>query len=140
MMPIPKNLLEGAEWIFTRYNTLLDSLPVPTKAEDGPFYHVVTGISRTAIKNHSLLREARDTDDQEHLAWACRNLLELDVFMKCILISHEKLEEFASYRFIDGIQIAERSYRWRRSTKGSSIFLQIPIPSLQPEWLNSIGA
>jgi hypothetical protein len=107
-MPIPQKLLVGADWIFKRYNTLVDTLPVPTTAEDGPFYHVATAISRTAIKNYALLREGLDTDDQEHLAWACRNLLELDVFMKCVLISKEKLEEFAGYRFIDGIQIAER--------------------------------
>jgi hypothetical protein len=107
-MTVLNKLVDAADKLSIRFDKMVESLPIPTEPEAGAFYHIVTAISRTAIKNYSLLREALDTDDQEHLAWACRNLLELDVFMKNILTSKQKMAEFASYRFIDGIQVLER--------------------------------
>jgi len=101
-------LVVAADDMSDRFNAFLDSLPTPTKEDEGRFYHVVTGISRTATKNYALLREALNSDDQQHLAWACRNLLELDVFMKCVLISEENLQEFASFRWIDGLEVIEK--------------------------------
>src|SRR5580692_1875176 len=107
-MTVLNTLADAADKLSIRFGKMVESLPIPTEPEAGAFYHIVTAISRTGIKNYRLLREALDSDDQEHLAWACRNLLELDVFMKNILTSNQKMAEFASYRFIDGIQVLER--------------------------------
>lgn len=107
-MPIEKRLVDATDLMSKLYAALIDAIAVPTTPDEGAFYHVVSGISRTALRNYALLREALDTDDQEHLAWACRNLLELNVFMKNVLTSKARLKEFADYRWGDAIQMVER--------------------------------
>jgi hypothetical protein len=104
---LPPNLLKGTDECARRFDTFIKSFPLPTEPESGTFYHVTTGLSRAAIRNYWPLRRAHDDDAQDYLAWACRNLLELNVFMKCVLMSRDKALEFGGYRWIDGIQILE---------------------------------
>jgi hypothetical protein len=91
-----------------RFAALLNSFPIPTDEETGRFYHITTGLSRTALRNYDLLRRGFEDDAQEYLAWACRNLLEVAVFMRCVLASRAKADEFASHRWIDEIEVVER--------------------------------
>jgi len=107
-MPIDKIIVETSDSLSRLWQTKLEAIRVPTKEDEGRFYHVIISLSRTALKNYYMLRGALDANDQEHLAWACRNLLELNVFMKNILKSKDRLLEFAHYRHADGIQIVER--------------------------------
>jgi hypothetical protein len=107
-MPILPQLIAGVDDSARRFTTLVNSFPLPTDEVTGRFYHITTALSRTALNNYELLRRAFEDDAQDHLAWACRNLLEVAVFMRCILASRAKAEEFASHRWIDGIEVVER--------------------------------
>jgi hypothetical protein len=107
-MPILPQLVSGVDDSARRFTVLIDSLPIPTDEESGRFYHITTGLSRTALKNYDLLRRAFEDDAQDYLAWACRNLLEVTVFMRSVLSSKAKADEFASHRWIDGIEVVER--------------------------------
>jgi hypothetical protein len=53
-----------------------------------------------------VLREAYFEDQQDRVAWACRNLLELAVFAEFVIESKGNLRKFAEDRLIDGYQIA----------------------------------
>lgn len=81
---------------------------MPKEETTGNLYHIVTGISTVAMKNYKKLRLAFSDDCQDMLAWSCRNLLELDIFTKYVLISKANSDEFAAHRLIDGIEIAEQ--------------------------------
>jgi len=107
-MPILPQLIAGVDESARRFTALINSFPIPTDEETGRFYHITTGLSRTALNNYALLRRAFDDDAQDYLAWACRNLLEVAVLMRCVLSSKAKADEFASHRWIDGIEIVER--------------------------------
>jgi hypothetical protein len=108
-MPILPQLVMGVDDLVRRFTALIHSFPIPTDEETGHFYHITTGLSRTALKNHDLLRRAFEDDAQDYLAWACRNLLEVALFMRCVLSSKAKADKFASHRWIDGIEVVERS-------------------------------
>jgi hypothetical protein len=58
-----------------------------------------------AKENYAKLGTALTEDDQVQLSWACRNLLEIAIFSKYVLISAEKATEFADDRLIDALQI-----------------------------------
>ena len=45
------------------------------------------------------------TTYQVTLAWACRNLLEIAVFSKYVLLSEKNAMEFAADRLIDALEI-----------------------------------
>ena len=107
-MPILPQLVTGVDDSARSFTALINSFPIPTDEETGRFYHITTGLSRTALNNYNLLRRAFDDDAQDYLAWACRNLLEVAVFMRCVLSSQAKADEFATHRWIDGIEVVER--------------------------------
>ena len=107
MLILPQ-LIDGVDESARRFTGLIESFPIPTDEDTGRFYHITTGLSRTALNNYGLLRRAFDDDAQDYLAWACRNLLEVAVFMRCVLTSKEKADEFAAHRWIDGIEVVER--------------------------------
>jgi Family of unknown function (DUF5677) len=78
----------------------------PIDEETGAFYHIVTALSDVARSNYLDLRRALDGDDQIVMAWACRNLLEVAIFAKYVIMSKENAKEFADARLIDGLDIA----------------------------------
>jgi hypothetical protein len=78
-----------------------------TDEETGAFYHVVTSLSNVAKANYVALRRSFDDDDQIVMAWACRNLLEIAIFAKYILMSKENAKDFAEARLIDGLEIVK---------------------------------
>lgn len=49
------------------------------------------------------------------LAWACRNILELNIFIQYVLLSKSNLQRFLSDRLIDGIDIFESFKAWQQS-------------------------
>jgi hypothetical protein len=66
----------------------------------------VVAIAGTAVPNYWMLREAYSKDQQDRVAWTCRNLLELAVFAQFVVASESNMKEFAEDRLIDGHQIA----------------------------------
>lgn len=106
-LPVNRKLIFGVDQSFHAFDVLIGSLPTPTDEATGNFYPIVTAISRAAMKNYATLRQAFDDDSYDLLAWSCRNLLELDIFMKYVLMSKANADEFATHRLIDGLEIAE---------------------------------
>jgi hypothetical protein len=47
------------------------------------------------------------------LAWACRNILELNIFIQYVLCSKSNLKRFLGDRLIDGIEIFETFKAWQ---------------------------
>jgi hypothetical protein len=58
-----------------------------------------------ALSNYHHLRIGYNEDNNSLSAWACRNLLELTVFTKFVLISEGNARRFAEDRLIDGCDI-----------------------------------
>lgn len=83
----------------------LRAMPGPTDEEGGRFCHIMLVLVDAAQENYRKLREAFSADNQIEMAWACRNLLEIAIFSKYVLISPEKATEFADDRLIDALQI-----------------------------------
>jgi hypothetical protein len=69
------------------------------------FYQVVFELIDATLTNYRHLKQGYETHDSPLLAWACRNLLELDVFMKYVLVSEENARRFTHDRLIDGCDI-----------------------------------
>lgn len=88
-----------------RFQAFMQAL-TPATQEEGRFYHIVSAIGGAAIPNYWMLRDARSKDQQDRVAWACRNLLELAVFAEFVIGSEANTTRFAEDRLIDGHQIA----------------------------------
>jgi len=58
-----------------------------------------------ALSNYDQLKIGYDNKNNHLLAWACRNLLELVIFTKFVLISEANARRFAEDRLIDGCDI-----------------------------------
>jgi Family of unknown function (DUF5677) len=116
---IKAELILGVDQSIEAFGIFLNSLSLPTDELTGNFYHIITAIGRVAIKNYAALRQAFDDDCHEVLAWSCRNLLELDIFTKYVLLSKANADEFAAHRLIDGLEIAERLREFELSTNAS---------------------
>lgn len=48
------------------------------------------------------------------LAWACRNMLELNIYTKYVLLSGSNAKDFADDRWIDAIEVFSSFHRWIR--------------------------
>jgi hypothetical protein len=83
----------------------LRAMPGPTDEESGRFCHIMLVLVDAARNNYNKLRTAFNQGDQIAMSWACRNLLEVAIFSKYVLISSEKATEFADDRLIDALQI-----------------------------------
>lgn len=77
-----------------------------TTEEQGNFCHITVALCLAAERNYEELRDAYDRQDQTQAAWACRNLMEIAIYMKFVLQSCEDAEEFAADRLIDARDIA----------------------------------
>lgn len=106
-MSIDPKLINGVDHSLVEFDTFIQSLPTPTTATAGNFYHIVTALARESMLNYQTLRQAFNDDAQVLMAWSCRNLLELVIFTKYVLLSKANADEFAGHRFIDGLEIAE---------------------------------
>ncbi|MFT4114221.1 DUF5677 domain-containing protein [Silvibacterium sp.] len=83
----------------------LRAMPGPTDESSGKFCHIMLVLVDAAKKNYRKLREALEVDDQIEMAWACRNLLEIAIFSRYVLISPDNADAFADDRLIDGLEI-----------------------------------
>jgi hypothetical protein len=104
-MPIDPNQIVRWDQMGIELESFLQAC-IPTTEEEGKFFHVVTAIAGDAIPNYWMLRDAYSKDQQDRVAWACRNLLELAVFAEFVVESATNAKEFAEDRLIDGHQIA----------------------------------
>lgn len=107
-MSIDPTLINGVDHSLVEFDKFIRLLPTPTTATANNFYHIVTALAREAMLNYQTLRGAFDDDAQVLMAWSCRNLLEIVIFTKYVLLSKANADEFAGHRFIDGLEIAEQ--------------------------------
>ncbi len=77
----------------------------PVDEKNGWFFQIIFELMDATISNYHQLLTGYDNDNNHLLAWACRNLLELAVFTKYVLISEANARRFADDRLIDGCNI-----------------------------------
>ncbi len=77
----------------------------PVDEKHGWFFQIVFELMDATLSNYRQLRAGYNQDNSQLLAWACRNLLELAIFTKYVLISEANARRFADDRLIDGCDI-----------------------------------
>jgi hypothetical protein len=77
----------------------------PVDVENAYFCQIVTELLDATLTNYRQLRQAYVDNNYPLLAWACRNLLELTIFLKYVLISEANARRFGDDRLIDGVEI-----------------------------------
>ena len=69
------------------------------------FFEVVRELVDASLSNYQELRRGFLEFNNPLLAWACRNLLELTIFLKFVLLSGENARRFADDRLVDGVEL-----------------------------------
>lgn len=77
----------------------------PVDEENGWFFQIVFELMDATLTNYNHLKIGYDAYNSPLLAWACRNLLELAVLTKFVLMSEGNARRFAHDRLIDGCDI-----------------------------------
>ena len=77
----------------------------PVDDGDYYFFEVVRELVDASLTNYQALRRGFVEYDYSLLAWACRNLLELTIFLKFALLSGENARRFADDRLVDGVEM-----------------------------------
>jgi hypothetical protein len=104
-MTITPQMIQAWDRSFAVCESSLCAIPRPNDEASGKFYHIMSVLTDAARSNYHELRKANDRDDQIMMAWACRNLLEIAVFSKYVLLSEVNASEFAADRLIDAAEI-----------------------------------
>jgi hypothetical protein len=96
--------LEDGDDLYARLLAFGNSLR-PVDESNAYFCQIVTELIDACLTNYRQMRQAHVDNNYPLLAWACRNLLELTVFMKYILSSEANARRFGADRLIDGVEI-----------------------------------
>jgi hypothetical protein len=96
--------LKLSEAAFARLREFGNSLK-PVDETNGWFFQIVFELMDATLTNYQQLRMGYNENNFPLLAWACRNLLELAIFTKYVLISEANARRFADDRLIDGCDI-----------------------------------
>jgi hypothetical protein len=103
-MSQPIARLEDGDNLHARLLAFGNSLR-PVDVPKAYFCQIVTELIDASLMNYRQLRQAHVDNNYPFLAWACRNLLELAVFLKYVLISEANARRFGDDRLIDGVEI-----------------------------------
>ena len=106
-MTITPQMVQAWDLGFAACENSLRAIPTPTDEVSGRFYHIMSVLTDAARSNYQELRKAAQRDDQIMMAWGCRNLLEIAVFSKYVLLSEQNATEFAADRLIDAVEIGK---------------------------------
>jgi hypothetical protein len=96
--------MELIETVFAQFREFGSSLK-PVDGKNGWFFHIIFELMDASLSNYHQLRTGYKENNAPLLAWACRNLLELAIFTKFVLMSEANARRFADDRFIDGCDI-----------------------------------
>jgi hypothetical protein len=96
--------LKLSETAFSQFREFGNSLR-PVDEKNGWFFQIVFELMDATLSNYQQLRVGYNEGNCQLLAWACRNLLELAIFTKYVLISEANARRFADDRLIDGCDI-----------------------------------
>jgi hypothetical protein len=107
MLNLPPAQLMQTDAAFARLKAFGNSLKPSdaSDAKDNWFFQIIFELIDTTLTNYDHLKIGYSNNDDHLLAWACRNLLELTVFAKYVLISEDNARRFAQDRLIDGCDI-----------------------------------
>jgi hypothetical protein len=97
--------IEQTEIIANKLKTLGNSLR-PVNDEEYFFFEILREMVISTITNCDLLVQGHKSANDNLVAWACRNLLEISVFTKYVLTSRGNARRFGQDRIIDGCDIA----------------------------------
>jgi hypothetical protein len=103
-MSEPNVRVQNGDDLAVRILALGDSLR-PVDIENGYFCQIVTELLDASLTNYRQLRQGYVDNNYPLLAWACRNLLELTIFLKYVLLSEANARRFGDDRLIDGVEI-----------------------------------
>jgi hypothetical protein len=79
----------------------------PAGEEDRFFFEIVRDLVFGAVTNYELLVQGYRLSNNNLVAWACRNLLEIGIFTKYVLASRENALLFRRDRIADACSMAE---------------------------------
>jgi uncharacterized protein DUF5677 len=96
---------------FGRIETYLSS---PWDGRDVPTLDLGHNLLISIVREYQHLRLGYEKDTALE-AWACRNLLELDIYVKYVLISGANAKRFIGDVTIDGIELFESMKEWMRT-------------------------
>jgi hypothetical protein len=96
--------LKLGEAAFAKLREFGNSLK-PGDENNNWFFQIVFELMDATLSNYQQLRTGYNERNFPLMAWACRNLLELAIFTKYVLISEAHARRFADDRLIDGCDI-----------------------------------
>jgi hypothetical protein len=99
------SVLEGNK-VAERFGRLANGLK-PADVQSGWFYHLIIDLMKATLSAYEQLVAYYNANNYKLLAGACRNLLELAVFTKYVLLSEASARRFCEDRLIDGYEIFE---------------------------------
>lgn len=125
-------LIEAA---FVKFKQLGNSLPKPVDEKNGWFFQIVFELMDAALSNYDQLKIGYENKNNHLLAWACRNLLELTIFTKFVLISETNARRFAEDRLIDGCDIIKslRTLELHIDSKSDTTLLDDALTRMQAQ-------
>jgi len=98
---VQKELIETA---FNQFRDFVNSLK-PVDEKNGWFFQIVFELMYATLSNYHQLKMGYNDENNQSSGWECRNLLELKIFTKYVLISETNARRFADDRLIDGCDI-----------------------------------
>jgi hypothetical protein len=100
--------LEIANQAFARIEAYLNA---PSDGKDIPVLDLAHNFLVSILREYQHLKLGYEEDTTLE-AWACRNLLELDIYVKYVLISEANAKRFIGDITIDGIELFESMKTW----------------------------
>jgi hypothetical protein len=105
---VPVEEIELVDQQFAQIDAYLHS---PWDGRDVPVLDLAHTLLISILKEYQHLKSGYEKDTSLE-AWACRNLLELDVYVKYVLASEANAKRFIGHIAIDGIEIFESMKEW----------------------------
>jgi hypothetical protein len=105
----------------------------PIDDENYFFFEVVRELVDASLSNYQELRRGFMESNYPLLAWACRNLLELTIFIQFALLSGENARRFGDDRLVDGCELirALRDLELHYDPKASTVMLDNVLNRMQ---------
>jgi len=101
-LPLPHlDLIQKAFAQFKQFGNTIK----PVDEKNGWFFQIVFELIDATLSNYDQMKIGYNENNNHLLAWACRNLLELAIFTKFVLISEPNARRFAEDRLVDGCDI-----------------------------------
>jgi hypothetical protein len=99
------------------------------------FFEIVRELVDASLTNYQELRRGFVEGNNPLLAWACRNLLELTIFLKFVLLSGDNARRFGDDRLVDGAELvgALRDLERHYAPNASTVVLDDALDQMQKQ-------